>query len=356
MPQKVIWVPGSTQKVCQLTGETDRQRKQPTLNRTETNYGLRGTDLGASFEHLGRVCFLFGDTHPSGPNNEWRPFDGDSIAWSRNTSGEGPVRLELVTAPDGKYRAISASGVSLKGFEVPTGGVSAQGQMYVFCTTDSRIAPGKGVVMGRSVLLSSRDEGRTWKQLHTVSRDKFIYIAPVVITNRVLKGIPGDDEKGLLLFAASTEYRRSNLYLAYLPLSQIENPAALRYFAGMDNKGNPQWSERETDSKELFSLLAIGENCVVYDRFLRLWLLLYNCEASRGQRGVHFRTAPFPWGPWSDFGLLFQPDRDNAYGQFMHRADPSKPDDKLSDPGQEKTWGGEYAPLHRGTVHTWQTG
>ena len=43
-------VPGSVQKVSQVTGETDRERKRPTGNRTETRFGLRGTDLGASFE------------------------------------------------------------------------------------------------------------------------------------------------------------------------------------------------------------------------------------------------------------------------------------------------------------------
>ncbi|MBC7805459.1 MAG: DUF4185 domain-containing protein, partial [Akkermansiaceae bacterium] len=269
MAEKIIWVPGSTKKVCQLTGETDRERKRPTVNVTETRFGLRGTDLGASFEHNGRVCFLFGDTHPSGPNNESRPFDGDSIAFSRATDPEGDVRLSFVTAPDGGYRAIAAPGVSLKGFEVPTGGVSHDGQMYIFCTTDSRIVPGKGAVMGRSVLLRSRDDGATFTNCATISRDKIIYIAPAAITNRLWKGVPQEDGRGLLLFAAGTEYRRSDPYLAYLPLAEIENPSALRYFAGRDAKGMPRWSKTESDAQALFSHPCIGELCVTYNRFLR---------------------------------------------------------------------------------------
>ena len=39
-------VPGSLRKVCQLTGEWDRQRHTPAHNRTETRFGLVGTDLG----------------------------------------------------------------------------------------------------------------------------------------------------------------------------------------------------------------------------------------------------------------------------------------------------------------------
>ncbi|MBI3952210.1 MAG: DUF4185 domain-containing protein [Acidobacteria bacterium] len=58
----VRYVPGSSQKICQLTGELDRERQQFTLNRTESRFGIWGTDLGASFEHDGRIYFLFGDT------------------------------------------------------------------------------------------------------------------------------------------------------------------------------------------------------------------------------------------------------------------------------------------------------
>jgi len=61
---QVELVPGSVRKICQLTGERDRQRNADTLNRTETRFGLIGTDLGASFEHDGRLWFLFGDTWP----------------------------------------------------------------------------------------------------------------------------------------------------------------------------------------------------------------------------------------------------------------------------------------------------
>ena len=58
----IRFVAGSTVKVEQLLGEEDKEKHQPTLSRTETRYGIRGTDLGNSFEHDGRVYFLFGDT------------------------------------------------------------------------------------------------------------------------------------------------------------------------------------------------------------------------------------------------------------------------------------------------------
>ncbi|MGO9995551.1 MAG: hypothetical protein ACLPTF_23985 [Steroidobacteraceae bacterium] len=58
----LTYVPGSTHKINQLTGEMGKQTHQPTLSRTASRYQLQGTDLGYSFEHQGKICFLFGDT------------------------------------------------------------------------------------------------------------------------------------------------------------------------------------------------------------------------------------------------------------------------------------------------------
>src|SRR3712207_4716554 len=137
MPRQVVYVAGSSRKVAQLTGEFDRERLEFTLNRTETRFGLAGTDLGASFPHNGRIYFLFGDTNPSGLHNAWRPPAGDSIAYTTDTSpGPDGIRLQFVTAPDELYRSPQVPGVTLGSFEVPTGGFSASGRMYVFFTTD----------------------------------------------------------------------------------------------------------------------------------------------------------------------------------------------------------------------------
>jgi hypothetical protein len=58
----VVYVPGSTQKLCQVTGEFDLQTRQPTINRTSSRFALAATDTRQSFEHDGLVYFLFGDS------------------------------------------------------------------------------------------------------------------------------------------------------------------------------------------------------------------------------------------------------------------------------------------------------
>src|ERR1017187_5223087 len=57
-----VWVPGSSQKVCQPNGETDYQTNQPTVSRQQPTNGGPGEDVGGAFEHKSKQWFLFGDT------------------------------------------------------------------------------------------------------------------------------------------------------------------------------------------------------------------------------------------------------------------------------------------------------
>ncbi len=55
---------GTTEKVCQVTGDIDWETGQPTAGRTKTEFGLGATDLGYPVEHRGKLILLFGDTRP----------------------------------------------------------------------------------------------------------------------------------------------------------------------------------------------------------------------------------------------------------------------------------------------------
>ena len=84
----------ATAKVQQLTGERDRERNTVCANATESRYGLVGTDLGSSFEHQGRLWFLFGDTVAANlAYNDWRPEAGDCMAWTTDTDPERGISL-----------------------------------------------------------------------------------------------------------------------------------------------------------------------------------------------------------------------------------------------------------------------
>ena len=323
----VRYVPGSSRKICQLTGDFDREREEFTLNKT-LHVGILGTDLGSSFVHDGRTYFLFGDTITP------YLFGADSIAFTTDTNPEDCLKLQFVTSAFGLFLPPSAPGVSQGSFEVPTGGFSAHGNMYIIYTTDSSFFK----AMGRSVLLRSNDNAKNFSYLYDLSVNKFINVAPVVVENAGIPGLPEQAGKGVLLWGSGA-YRKSDPYLAFLPLESLEDPHALRYYAGTDKNGSPLWSNLESEAVPLFEQACIGELSVAWNPFIRKWLLLYNCK-----RGITFRVADSPWGPWSPPRVLFNAWRDEGYCHFIHASWLSRWCDTVNDFGRGFTSGGMYGP------------
>lgn len=356
MAENVVYVSGSTKKVCQLTGEFDRQRNQKTLNQTRSRCGLVGTDLGFSFEHKTRVYFLFGDSKAS--DGADRRADCDAIAYTTDlrvhqTNG---IRLTFLKAADGVFLCPKVPGITLCAFEVPCGGFSGNGAMYVIFTTDAdlRDDDGDGVperIMGRSVLAKSSNDGKSFRYLYDFSvydayktpPCRFINVAPVVVQNGSIDDLPAKTGKGVLYFG-SGKYRRSDVYLAYSRLANVEAPGKRLYFAGTDAAQGPVWSADEAQAVPLFEQRqpgpVIGELSVAWNAFLGKWVMLYQGVETR-KKGVHFRVADKPWGPWSTNNLIYNPRVEDGLGEFIHQAGT---DDGLSDPGFEHVSGGPYGP------------
>jgi len=335
---QVELVPGSVRKISQLTGERDRQRNADTLNRTETRFGLIGTDLGASFEHDGRLWFLFGDTWPDAEG-------GDSVAWTTDRTPEPGIALQFVSADSRFVRprvsTVDGRSVSTSFFEVPLDGFSAGGHMYVCRTTEHYREAGRQV-MGRSLLTRAVNGDPTdlvcLYDLSIARRDgRFINVSCVVVDD----GVAGLPFRGpALLVWGSGRYRASDAYLACVPLADVEDRGGWWFWCGFEPRSRrPVWSEEESDAVALFSHPQIGELSATWNAPLGMWLLLYNAG---GPRGINARVAQHPWGPWSDSLVVFDPGRaGTGYGEFMHVRGSA---DGLSDPGREDEWGGEYAP------------
>jgi hypothetical protein len=290
--EDLTYVPNSTKRVCQLTGDFDHAAGAKTLSQTAARFGVLGTDLGSSFEHKGKLYFLFGDT-------VGRPDARDALAWTQSNSPEKIV-LDFYKAKDGKWLPLTVPGISQKDFEVPSGGISIAGVIYVVCTTDHSAKK----VMGRSVLASSHDDGQTFKKLYDLSRDKFINVSLVLAD-------------GWLYIYGSGEYRKSSVCVARIKPADIGDPSKLRYFTGLGKDGQPQWSAKEADAVVLFRHDVVGEFSVAYLEPVQRYVMLYNASEPRG---ITMRSAPHPWVPWSDGTIVFEPTRDRGYGQFMHKS------------------------------------
>lgn len=371
-----------TVRICQLTGEFDRTGWNGVdpppfaFNKTESRYGVRGTDLGVSFEHKNRVYFLFGDTWRAGESRDSH-FDWDAIAFCTDASVQGGLSLTFYKQPP------IVQGIKQGAFEVPLDGFSHQGRMFGFFSTDHR-SVGDAELMGRSVLAVSENDGYEFTPLVSFSRNKFINVSVEhafldAAQSRVLRWAEGAE---VLWVWGSGRYRASPAYLAAvdlegllgaLRLRRADGPIALtdinddtgpvRFFAGTDT--NIRWSPHEPDAVPLFCAGDIGELSGRRNAIFNRYFLTYN---SGNPRGIMLRHAPHPWGPWSAARTIFDPGWGSGptqpvgagYGAFMHISwdahvdgDPNKPllphvdqvqDDAFLTGRRDNESGGEYGP------------
>ncbi|HTS53534.1 MAG TPA: DUF4185 domain-containing protein, partial [Burkholderiales bacterium] len=347
-PGQVVSPSGRSQKVCQLTGEFDFQNRHETSNRTRSRFSVAGTDLGYPFVYDGRIYFAFGDTGGSVPDGR------DSLAFTRESDPDACPLLEFV-ADGNTFRPVQAPGVSLAYFEVPTTGFSANGAMYLFVWTDHKDlfrkdAQGNEVFsnpVGHAALLRSDDAGRSFRLVWDRLGDKLVYLAVAVVDNADVPGLPDRSGKGLLIWGSGKFYRASNPYLAYLPLAQVEHKEAVRYFTGIDARTlQPRWGS-EPDAQPLFTHPCVGELSVTWNRNLRRWLMLYNCDQPSGIVG---RLAETPWGPWSVPAVLFDPAVDAGTCYFLHGGGDCGPPTDPDSPANGGP-GGPYGPY----VVSWYT-
>jgi hypothetical protein len=331
------YVAGSTIKLEQLLGEEDKQLHRPTLSQTVTRYGIEGTDLGNSFEHGGRVYFLFGDTvgrlrHAL-----------DTIATTDATDPESGVRLDFLKSGS-DYLTIQPPGISMGAFEVPVAGISLGGQVYVAVSTNhSEDRSTDRSVLTKFTLPANFQPLRTISQL---PEGHFVKMS-LHIESATIAGLPPGGP--FILVWGTGPYRKSDAYLSIVAAAQFESGKGTRYFAGLGTGSAPIWSEKESDAKAIVQNGTIGDLSVTWCKDLGLWLMTYDSR-DPAPRGVLFAYSRTPWGPWSEPQIIFNAQRDGALGKFIHNPQ-ANPDDGLAGPvigkGQanpQAVHGGAYAP------------
>lgn len=326
-------IPGSTVKLEQLIGDRDRHLKRKTVNQTRARYGIVGADLGASFEHDGRAIFLFGDT--IGPGG------GDAMAFTRDRSVEQGPRLSFFKDSAGAYLKVKPEGQLMRGFEVPVGGISLGGVAYLFC---KRGWTRDGDTDRTSLVRFDEGQGSftTVREVSSRPGGRFIKVSPRRAPAG-LAGLPGQGE--FVLMWGTGHYRKSRAYLAAVSAADIEKQESTSYFVGLGPDGTPRWSKLEAEAKPVVDDDAtLGDISVIYNEALKLWLMTHD---SRATRGIVFRFAPAPWGPWSKGQVIFNAGRDGLE-RFIHRKDSG---DGLARPvigkarkNPEAVQGGAYAP------------
>jgi len=345
---------GTSDKICQLTGEVDWETGAPTAARTFSNFGLDAVDLGYPVEHDGKLVLLFGDTwpppHGGGAAGEIPPDDAVGITTRRAPPGDDGKCLELAIHDKGGPRKMFAPAtivgppqIKQGFFNVPSGGVSANGGLVGFfwtnhCGGPNPLAPSPLAPLarpmpnakcpenddrnsvGRNVMARSDDEGRTFRNVVPMPIG-FTYVTAV--NSQQQMGLPENQRLGVYVFGVS-RYRASVPYLAVAPLESLTNLDTWNFFVGRNGEGEPTWvtraqwrqgavpnaapaAWRPPGQAEVFVPMleagrCIGEFSITWNPPLDMWLMLYNCPG-----GILARVAPAPWGPWSQPSVILGP-------------------------------------------------
>ena len=338
---------GVSEKICQLTGDTDWVTGQPTAARTLTEFGLDATDLGYPVEVGDKLFFLFGDSWPrikSPGAGEVPPNDAIGFTIRTTPPNEDGKCLELqlndVLSPPPKtlVRPAIVGPIAVKqgSFNVPSGGVGVNGELLAFFWTDhcgspTRLKPLPGTPLerptpsgtcpesddlssiGHSVLARSDDGGRTFRDVVRMPPG-FVYVT--ASNARADVALSKDALPGVFIFGLP-RYRASLPYLALASEGSIGDPSQWLYFVGLNAGGQPKWeNEAEwigasdaggksttwtppTDAEIISPTTdddrCMGEFSVTWNVPLQAWQMLYACQ----RVGVVVRMAAEPWGPWS---------------------------------------------------------
>jgi len=62
-----------------------------------------------------------------------------------------------------------------------------------------------------------------------------------VVDNADVAALGQGPGRSLLIWGSGKLYRKSNPHFAFVPLGQVENKAAIRYFDGFDANKRPVW-------------------------------------------------------------------------------------------------------------------
>ena len=208
---------------------------------------------------------------------------------------------------------------------MPVAGLGDGETMFVWFAVDSA---------GRSLLARSEDGGYTFRKVYDFGRTHFIDIA-VALVSGPLPGMSACNSDQWVLIFGSGNHDNPDVYLAAAPIESLRagDRQAVRFLSGADlSSGEPKltWSPNETDCVPLFRIehgpglsperramhaWAFGEPLIHYSPELGLWLATYNAQ----QKTIRLRTAPQPWGPWSESMVLFDPAKDYGWGPAYGR-------------------------------------
>ena len=280
-------------------------------NRTSSQWGVGGTDLGVLFGN-GPYYMAFGDTFSSEGDFSagWRsnvlaviddtdPSDG--LTFARMIDGGVPdFASEIVPSRKRDNEEITV---------VPTGGFQIGSTLYLHFMSIRHWGETSGWECNFGGIWKSTDQGETWSalpQLRWPGDSGFVQAAPLVV---------GD----LVYFWCIPSGRSGGLSVMRVPVDSVEDIDAYEYFQGSAPDGSPLYATGEAAMRSAGTVAEAGvsEPSVVFNEYLDQYLLVYLLEGF----GIVAQSSDTPEGPFEATVLvLSDDDYPYIYGGFMHPA------------------------------------
>jgi len=378
-PITLTYNSGTTQKLEQITADCDwaiwdatamlnakgkvtnpDPQCKPTVSQTAARADVLGQGLGYSFEHEGKLIFLFGDTFgalngnctsPTGMPisctdyspwtkvvNNYQYQAGDTMAWSNTQHGEDGLLLNYFMSSDQSHALVvqpeyqvshcypdltCGTALPMGADNIPNSGISLDGQIYIVASTGTL---NQDYSTDYAVLAKFDERSGTFAAGRTISSvpngGHFVYQALREFPWN--EGWGRDSDDGLVVIAGLGQYRKSNIYLSIIPKRGFESGAGALYFTGLDAYGLPTWSTNDDSSAVPIvtdldpAKPTIGNLSLIYSRELGLWLMTFDGgRAENATTGVYFSYAEQPWGPWSKPQFIFGDCQDHGYADFI---------------------------------------
>lgn len=116
--------------------------------------------------------------------------------------------------------------------------------------------------------------------------------------------LPDASGETIYIYGTVNEKTGHQCYLARARRADVANPDAYEFFAGDNN-----WQKSLRSAKPLFGGMP-SEMSVSYNSYLGAYLAVHSFELDGKIVG---RTAPNPWGPWSEPTILWQVKPEHSY-------------------------------------------
>lgn len=283
-----------------LTGEYS-------INKTKSQYGVGGTDLGVMINKGDTTYIAFGDTFlDENQTNNWR---NNVLAYTKDHDYSDGILFDGMIMNNRKVAKELLPGRKVDQIEmakIPTGGICIGERMYLCYMSVRHWGPDGVWDCNCGAMAKSDDNGKTWQYLSKLTwpeEDGFCQMYPVASGDMIyVIGIGGG--------------RFGVAKLMRVPADSFEDKDAYEYLTEIREDGTPVFVRGEEGVKNATPILrpCVGEMSVIYSTYLDEWIITY-----LSGKNIVLRTAKEIWGPYSSaIPIVSLSDYPIAYGAFMN--------------------------------------